>query len=211
MSDSKEKPKDSKRDTVLMAALQLMQEQGDLSFSLRKLADAAHTSTMAIYTYFGNREGLYRALATQAFATFAADVEHAMVKVGNKDARTILLKLAGMYRGLAQTHPSTFDLIFGGKVAFDRVEPLSDRFEGLPSPSANGYDVYSIFTDIVQQGVTEGVFRSDVPVRLLMDSYWAQLHGLVVLERTGYVRSPQDADERFAFGVQAILQGLGKP
>lgn len=209
MSDKNKKhTSESKRDSVVNAALLLMEEQGNLSFSLRKLADAAHTSTMSIYTYFGNREGLYRALATRAFATFSANLEHALADVPDQDAVTILLRLADVYRQLATDHPSTFDLIFGGEAGFDRVAPLADQYEGLPSPSENGYDAYGVFIRVFEEGVQQGAFRSDVPTRLLMDSYWSQLHGLVVLERLGYVRSVEDAKQRFSFGVEAILRGL---
>lgn len=209
MSDQKKKKAaENTRDSVLNAALLLMEQQGDLSFSLRKLADAAHTSTMSIYTYFGNREGLYRALATRAFATFSNDIEHALNEVPDQDVVQTLLRLADVYRQLALDHPSTFDLIFGGELGFDRVAPLSDQFEGLPSPSQNGYDAYGAFFRVFENGVRQRVFRSDVPVRLLMDSYWSQLHGLVVLERLGYVRSTEDAKQRFCFGVRSLLRGL---
>lgn len=199
------------RDDLLAAALGLIVEHGDLSFSLRQLADAANTSTMSIYTQFGNREGLYRALAAEAFELFAAGLRTTLDGLDDADAHSALTEMAQAYRRFALDYPSAFDLIFGGIVSFDAVEALVTDFDGLPAPSENGYEVYGMFAAVFTNGVNAGLVRADVPLRLVMDGYWAQLHGLVALERLGYVRSPQDAEERFAFGIDAILAGLGPP
>ncbi|MEM7342296.1 MAG: WHG domain-containing protein [Actinomycetota bacterium] len=203
-------PSATVRDDLLAAALALIVEHGDLAFSLRQLAEAADTSTMSIYTQFGNREGLYRALAGEAFELFAAGLAEVDV-ADNTDAPSALRAMAAAYRRFATEYPSAFDLIFGGVVSFDAVEPLVDEFEGRPAPSATGYEVYGMFASVFSNGVTAGSIRSDVPLRLVMDSYWAQMHGLVALERLGYVRSAADAGERFAFGIDTIIAGLAPP
>jgi AcrR family transcriptional regulator len=206
------KPQDTQRNDVrealLSAAMKLAAESRDLSFSLRQLAEAADTSTMSIYTQFGNREGLNRALSARAFGLFADELKRATADIDRKDVVPLLQRMAQAYRKFAQDHPSGFDLLFGDINSFDTVPPLSNQYEGLPSPSENGYVVYGLYYSAFETGVAQGVFRNDAPVRLVMDSFWAQLHGLVALERLGYVRSPQEAEDRFAYGIEAILRGL---
>ena len=202
------KSQDVVRRELLDTALQLVRDTGDLSFSLRRLAEAAGTSTMAVYTHFGNREALCRALATRSFDAFALRLQDTMAEVQDADPVTTLRHMVRDYRRLALEDPSLFDLIFGDALRFDTVEPLNHAFDGLPTPSENGYAVYGMFTGVFETGMQQGIFRADVPARLLMDSFWAQVHGLVTLERLGYVRSAQDAEDRFTFGIDAILRGM---
>ncbi len=196
------------REDLLDAAMEIVVEQRDLSFSLRQLADAARTSTMSIYTHFGNREGLHRALSARAFDLFAETLQQERQLAQKHNPQNLLRHMAIAYRTFALAHPSAFDLLFGDIGSFETVPPLSNEYEGLPSPSENGYVVYGMYASAIDEGVRLGIFDDSTPSRLLMDTFWAQLHGLVALERLGYVRSPADADERFAYGIEAILKGL---
>lgn len=198
------------REDLLAAAMKLAVERRDLSFSLRQLAEEAGTSTMSIYTHFGNREGLQRALSSRAFGLFADELKRATKGMDAGDVLPLLRRMAHAYRIFAKDHPSGFDLLFGDINRFETTPPLLDQYEGLPSPSENGYIVYGLYYSAFETGVAKGVFRGDAPVRLVMDSFWAQLHGLVALERLGYVRSAEEAEERFALGIDAILAGLSR-
>lgn len=196
------------RESLLAAAMKMVVENRNLSFSLRKLAKEAGTSTMSVYTHFGSREGLQRELSARAFGLFADELKRSTSTIDPEDVVSLLRRMAQAYRKFAQDHPSGFDLLFGDINSFDSVPPLLDQYEGLPSPSENGYAVYGLYYSAFDIGAAKGHFRKDVPVRLVMDSFWAQLHGLVALERLGYVRSTEEAEDRFHYGIDAILRGL---
>lgn len=196
------------RERLLDSATALIEKQGELSFSLRQLAQAAGTSTMSIYTHFGNREGLCRALATRAFDEFTKEVKLAIDALEQASVDVQLRHMADAYRRMAFDHPTAFDLIFGGVVSFEDVSPISEQFSGLPTPSVSGYDAYGLFLDVFERGARENLLRSDMTSIQHMDCFWAQLHGLVTLERLGYVRSEKDANDRFAFGIDVVLAGL---
>ncbi|MGW3345240.1 TetR/AcrR family transcriptional regulator [Nonomuraea rubra] len=55
------------RQDLLDAALRILREQGAPSLTLRRVADAAATSTMGIYTCFGSRAGLLEAIYEHGF------------------------------------------------------------------------------------------------------------------------------------------------
>ncbi len=193
---------------LLDAAMRIITESRNLSFSLRQLADAAGTSTMSIYTHFGNREGLHRALSARAFDLFAEALRQATNKVAEDDLLYQLRAMAAAYRSFALDHPPAFDLLFGDIGSLGAEPALTNAHEGLPSPSESGNAVYGMYNSVFEAGEKQGLFPDDAPVQLLMDSFWAQMHGLVALERLGYIRSPDDAADRFDYGVEAILRGL---
>ena len=50
------------RDAILMAALDMLEREPGLAFSLNGLARALKVTPMALYTYFGSRDDLLQAL-----------------------------------------------------------------------------------------------------------------------------------------------------
>src|SRR3954466_9668668 len=55
------------RETLLDAALRLLEERGPGALRIRDLAAAAEQSTMGVYTHFGSKEGLLEQLYLHGF------------------------------------------------------------------------------------------------------------------------------------------------
>ena len=62
----------SLRDTVLRAAVDHIAEHGPDGLSFRQVAAAAGVSHQAPYHHFSDRRGIFRAIALEGFAVFAA-------------------------------------------------------------------------------------------------------------------------------------------
>ena len=61
---------DDLRDRLLDEAIAIVAERGIGALSVRDVAHAAGTSTTAVYSLFGNKEGLSRAVQVRAFESF---------------------------------------------------------------------------------------------------------------------------------------------
>lgn len=106
------------RATLLDAAERLIEERGLDELSVRTLADAAGTTTRAIYSLFGSKDGLLVALATQAFAYLGEGLRRSRE---TSDPAADLVRLGTkMYRGFVRERPALF------RLAFQRIAP------GLP-------------------------------------------------------------------------------
>src|ERR687897_652031 len=55
------------RETLLDAALRLLEERGPGALRIRDLAAAAEQSTMGVYTHFGSKQGLLEQLYLHGF------------------------------------------------------------------------------------------------------------------------------------------------
>src|SRR3954467_10389172 len=55
------------RETLLDAALRLLEERGPGALRIRDLAAAADQSTMGVYTHFGSKQGLLEQLYLHGF------------------------------------------------------------------------------------------------------------------------------------------------
>ena len=68
----KEHAAENLRPALIEAAARLIATEGASGLTLRRVADAVGTSTMAIYTHFGGMPELRRAVRREGFARLAA-------------------------------------------------------------------------------------------------------------------------------------------
>ena len=63
------------RVRLLDEAARLLAERGSAALTARRLADGVGSSTMAIYTHFGDMDGLRRAVRLEGFRRLAAHLD----------------------------------------------------------------------------------------------------------------------------------------
>ena len=114
-------------ERLIEATLQLLREAVPADLTLRRIATAAGTTTMALYTGFGSRDGLLDVVYARGFeqlgecmapATLLADPEQAVVE------------LLSAYRAFALANPGLYGLLF------ERVLPGFDPSPGGPQHRA---------------------------------------------------------------------------
>lgn len=133
---------------ALLAAAERIVETGGLeALSLRKLAEAASTTTRAVYSLFGSKEGLIVALARRAFELLGAEVQ-ALPKTA--DSARDLVEAGLAFRRFALDHPSLFRLAVqqtlapaaltaqSRRAAADAMEELKARIGPLEAAGSLG-------------------------------------------------------------------------
>ena len=99
---------DATAAALLAAAERIVERDGLEALSVRKLAAAAGTTTRAVYSLFGSKDGLVVALARRAFELLGNDVR-ALPKTA--DATGDLVEAGvSVFRRFAVDHPSLFRL-----------------------------------------------------------------------------------------------------
>ncbi len=84
------------RQRLLMAALRLFAEQGFAKTSVREIAAAAQVNVGAISYYFGDKQGLYRAVFTEPMGSPKDDIV-----LFSDPAMTLKAALQGLFLGYA--------------------------------------------------------------------------------------------------------------
>lgn len=97
-------PRGLSRESILLAAVDLLEDGGEQAFSLRKVGAAAGCDAMSVTYHFGSKEGL-----NQALAGWLDD----QVRPGREDVpwRPRLRHIADQYRRVALRYPATFPLL----------------------------------------------------------------------------------------------------
>ena len=147
---------------------------------------------MIIYTLFGNKDGLLRALYECALLALTAAVED----VAAPDPMLRLRMIAMAYRGFALAQPHLYRVI-ASRIGADK--------HGASALRASGS--YQHLLDAVKAGIASGQLRLGEPEELA-DILWAAVHGLVSLELAGHFPDTASAQRRFISGGDAVLAGL---
>jgi AcrR family transcriptional regulator len=103
------------RAALVAAAEELVAAGGPRALSVRAVAQAVGTTTRAVYSLFGSKDGLVDALAEQAFRYLGDGLADAPE---TEDPAADLVELGTtMYRRFVRDHPSLY------RIAFQRIVP----------------------------------------------------------------------------------------
>src|SRR3954470_22912156 len=97
------------RETLLEAALQLLEERGPGALRVRDLAEAVGKSTMAVYTHFGSKQALLEQLYLYGFSRLEERLK-AVPAGGNRERELVAFALA--YRQFALGNEALYGLMF---------------------------------------------------------------------------------------------------
>src|SRR3954467_2848391 len=115
------------RDTLLDAALRLLEERGPGALRIRDLAAATEKSTMGVYTHFGSKQGLLEQLYLLGFRRLGERLE---AVPSEDDGQQGLLALALAYRAFALDNEALYGLMFE-RATPDFVPSDASRLAGL--------------------------------------------------------------------------------
>lgn len=110
-------------DALLAVAERIAAADGIAGLSIRRLADEAGTTTRAVYSLFGSKEGMVAALAAHGLDLLAEDLATMPVTDPLED---LVEAGAVVFRRFAAEHPALFEIVF--------------RREGIPDHVAAQFD-----------------------------------------------------------------------
>jgi AcrR family transcriptional regulator len=188
------------RESLLEAALQLLEERGPGALRIRDLSEAVGKSTMGVYTHFGSKQGLLEQLYLHGFSRLEDRLE-AVATTGDGQQELVAFALA--YRGFALDNDALYGLMFERGTP-DFIPSDDSRMAGLKT-----------FEMLVQR-IARGQPDLADPAR---DAHlvWATMHGLVTIElmhrRWGgplVAHLQGDPEQNYATAVNSLIAGLAR-
>jgi AcrR family transcriptional regulator len=163
------------RVALLDAAGELLSVEGPGALTTRRLAEAAGTTTQSIYTLFGGKEGIVRAMFREGYARLEARLRR--VK-DTADPLDDLLQQGRVYRAAALASPHYYDVMFGHPVP--EFTPDDDDL-------AAALVTIAYLQRGVQRCIDAGLLTDGVDAGHLTTWLWAAAHGVVSLELAGFI------------------------
>src|SRR5580704_17198046 len=158
MTPSSPGPERNVRDELLRVAVDILNQDGPDGLQTRKIASAAGTSTMAVYTHFGGMPALIAAVAEEGLRQFDAT----MTMPSTSDPVADLMATGIAYRRYAIERPHMYPLMFGSTSAHGINAPAHDVLT-LSVAEINAH--YPSFAHVVR-----GVHRSMLAGRIAAGS-----------------------------------------
>jgi AcrR family transcriptional regulator len=149
-----------------------------------RLADEIEYSQPVLYSHFENRDAIVVAVAVEGFKELAVALREV---ASGSTGRNAVKNVAMAYLAFALRRPALYDAMF--------VLPTSLRFAAAETRP----ELHAAF-EAIAAVVTP--FCADAEV--VTETFWAALHGLAQLERSGRIR-PSAHDERIARVVRAVV------
>ncbi len=150
------------RTRLLERAARMLREREPIT--LRSLVAGTGVSTMAVYTYFGGMDGVWRALRQEGFTRLAARYEALVVP---SDPVEDLVAGAAAYAANALAHPDLYRVMFDASVELEDVEAAEATLGYLVRAARRCRD--------------EGRIAVDVDPARLGTEVWTVSHGIVSL------------------------------
>ncbi|MGW5355397.1 TetR/AcrR family transcriptional regulator [Streptomyces sp. NPDC004031] len=182
----RERERADRERLIVTTARELAEAEGWDAVTTRRLAAEIEYSQPVLYSHFKGKGAIMAAVAEQGFAELAATLRAARTGPGTADSPTgapagagALAAVASAYTDFAQQRPALYDAMFTHAVDLPFATPEA------PAPLRDA------FGELVR--AVAPVTGGDDPV-VLTETFWAALHGLVTLTRSGRLPTAAHAE-----------------
>ena len=180
-------------EALVDAAGKVLSSEGPRALSVRRVAEDVGVSTQAVYSLFGGKAELVRALHRTGFTRLADELE----SVTTSDPIDRIRELGLAYHRSARANPHLYDVMFACPVP---------EFEPTEDDTAASLATLEVLRTAVEDAVEASALAGDVDDLTLV--LWGVVHGLSSLDLGGALASPTEADRRVALALDAVLAGL---
>ncbi|MDV4158482.1 MULTISPECIES: TetR/AcrR family transcriptional regulator [Rhizobium] len=185
IAERKTRERAGREERIVAAARAVAENEGWDAVTIRRLAKEIEYSQPILYSHFANRDAIVAAVAVEGFKELATVLQDAAGAANGQ--RESLMDVAMAYFAFAFSRPALYEAMF--------ILPTQLQFaeaETRPELRA-GFDA-----------IAAAVSPFCADVEIATETFWAALHGLAELERSGRIR-PGMRDKRIALVVQAIV------
>ena len=185
IAERKGRERAERESRIVAAARVIAEREGWNAVTIRRLANEIEYSQPVLYSHFENRDAIVGAVAVEGFQEFTVAIREAAS--GSTGRRNALENVAMAYLAFALSRPALYEAMF--------ILPTDLRF----AEAGTRPELRAAF-----ESLAAVVTPFCVDVEIVTETFWAALHGLAELERSGRVR-PSARSERITLVVGAIV------
>jgi AcrR family transcriptional regulator len=180
---------------LLDAAERIVDQSGVEALSVRRVADDVGTTTRAVYSLFGSKDGLLAALGTRAYEMLGAGIR-AMPATADRSADLVEAGVE-VFRRFALEHPSLFKIAVQRSIGPPGLAPEFTNaqlaaFDGLKASVAR---------------LEEADLLGGRSIRDAATQFHALCEGLAALELRGQI-GPDDGERIWREAISGLVAGF---
>jgi len=164
IAERKLRDRQARRAKILGAARRIAESEGWSSVTVRRLAEEISYSQPVLYSHFDSREGILAAVAVEGFEELGLALEKARKRGKRGNA---VGSVAVAYLEFAASSPALYEVMFSLN--------LSVPFDDPATPP----ELRFAFSQLLE------LFQGSAKPEVISELFWASLHGIAELTRTG--------------------------
>ncbi|WP_121749318.1 TetR/AcrR family transcriptional regulator [Streptomyces sp. E2N166] len=174
----RERERAERERLIVTAARDLAEAEGWDAVTTRRLAAEIEYSQPVLYSHFKGKDAIMAAVAVRGCEELTVELRASAAAA--EGARERLAAVGRAYTGFGRRRPALYDVMFTHRVDLPFATP-----EAPPALQEAFGELLSAVEPLAAEGEDPA---------LLTETYWAGLHGLVTLMRSG--RLPEQAHDR---------------
>jgi AcrR family transcriptional regulator len=177
IEDRRERERAARRRLIIETARKLAEAEGWDAVTTRRLSTEIEYSQPVLYKHFTAMEHIADAVALEGFAELAEVIRAAYS--GTDSVSDTLTRIAHAYLDFARDNRAVYDAMF------TRTTTLRFAAQDTPPPLTAAFAA-------LHQAV--GMVAAEQDTDTLTEVFWAALHGMVTLSRTGRLRPGYESE-----------------
>jgi len=204
MTVGKDDRREQKRKHIIRAALKIFSKSGYTPALLDDIAGEAGIAKGTLYLYFKDKEDLFHS----TIMSIIYDLEELLKKNISEDMEPLVM-LENMARMQLDffLQNSQFFTIYQAVLNYNLLSNYTNLFEEI---SVKVKELIRVETDIVNEGKTRGIFRSDLSTENIVIVYhgmvYQMIEWMIVFKRDGGFDTRKKAREL----MDIFINGIGK-
>jgi AcrR family transcriptional regulator len=185
-----------RRERILSSAATLFARKGVAATTVREIADEVGILSGSLYHHFESKE----AIVDEVISSYLEDLRsrYKRVLAGDTDPRTRLHDMVVASLEVVESHPHATEIYQNDVNYLSQIE----RFAYLKSA---GKEVQNSWLEVINQGVDQGIFRSDLDpkilYRLMRDAVWLSVRWFKPTRDYPISRLAEDCTSLFIDGL----------
>ncbi|GAA4399953.1 TetR/AcrR family transcriptional regulator [Tsukamurella soli] len=156
VTDATVRKRDSERTRrdIIDIATKEFADKGYAGARVDEIAERTHTTKRMLYYYFGDKDGLYRAVLEHSYGRIRAQERRA--RIDESDPVTAVRQIAEITFDHHDRNPDFIRIVAGENILKGAHMNHADQVAGMGSPALD------VLRPIVERGREQGVFRDDI-------------------------------------------------
>ena len=171
------------KNELLEAGIDLINKEGESSFSLRKVAALCGVSHAAPYSHFQNKEELLKEMQAYVTAQFIQALEDTVRTSSHPDDPELLIQIGKSYVLFFLHYPQYFSFLFS--------QPCMEIDLSMNDVGKNDFPPFRLFRNVAQR-VLKKIGLPENKIKDAIISMWALVHGLASIVTMKYVHYDQN-------------------
>ncbi|MBJ7289388.1 TetR/AcrR family transcriptional regulator [Williamsia sp.] len=168
------------RDRLVSVTIALLADVGPSEIKVRRIAEEAGVSTIAVYHHFGGVRELLQVVVGRGYRTLRTAFEKAAASGPDPGAQLFAIALS--CRRVAQDNAHLYDMMFGLSTR-GTYRYVAEAPDG--GPAQQFLESYAVFADACERLVESGRIAITDGHQVAAE-LWSAVHGFVTLEMAGH-------------------------